>query len=73
MLAELLAGSEPPSRSKGKEKNLPPCPDLFVAFLTQCQSPASTAIFNSWCKQEEHQGSHCWTDSFPQISGQMYF
>lgn len=73
MLAELLAGSEPPSRSKAKEKKLPPCAELFAAFLTQWQSPASTAIFNSWCKQE-HQGSHCRTDSsFPQISGQMYF
>lgn len=73
MLADLLAGSEPPSRSKGKEKNLPPCPELFVAFVTQCQSPDSTAIFNSWYKQER-QGSHCWTDSsLPQISGQMYF
>lgn len=38
LLAELLAGSEPPSRSKGKEENLPPCPELFVVLLTQDQS-----------------------------------
>lgn len=44
MLAEVLAGSEPRSRSKRKEKNLPPCPQLFVAFLSQCQSPASIAF-----------------------------
>lgn len=63
MLAELLARSEPPSRSKRKGKNLPPSPELFVAFLTEYQSEASTAFFPLGPNKEK--------SSKTVISGQM--